>query len=119
MQTSLLHALLSAEFYEQNKNRLKKSLFDDRCSTVFELIAEAHAKYSHDLTVTDLLALWRSNNPAATNSDRSVFSDLVAAVADADPLSPDVASDVLESMWKQETGREIANLGIAISEGRY
>ena len=119
MQTSLLHALLSAEFYAQNKNRLKKTLFDDRCSTVFELIAEAHAKYSHDLTVTDLMALWRSSNPAATNADRSVFSDLVAAVADADPISPDVASDVLDSLWKQETGREIANMGIAISEGRY
>lgn len=119
MQTSLLHALLSAEFYEQNKNRLKKSLFDDRCAAVFELIAEAHAKYSQNLTATDLLAMWRAKHPAATNSDRAMFTDLVAAIADADPITPDVASDVLENMWKQETGREIANLGISISEGRY
>ena len=90
MQTSLLNALLSAEFFEQHKNRLKPTLFDDRCSEVFQLIAEAHAKYNHDLTATDLTALWRSMNPAATNSDRSQFNDMVVAVADAEPVSPAV-----------------------------
>lgn len=119
MQTSLLNSLLSADFYEQNKSRLKETLFDDRCSEVFKLIAEAHSKYSHDLTVSDILALWKAKHPAATNTDRTQFTDLVAAVADADPLSPDIASDVIDNLWKQETGREIANLGISISEGRY
>ena len=119
MQTSLLHSLLSSEFFEQNKNRLKPTLFDDKCSEVFELIAEAHSKYSHDLSVTDLLAIWRSKHPAATNTEATQFTDLAVAIADADPLSPDIASDVLENLWKQETGREIANLGISISEGRY
>ena len=119
MQTSLLNSLLSADFYEQNKSRLKDTLFDDRCSEVFKLIAEAHSKYSHDLTVSDILAIWKAQHPAATNTDRTQFTDLVAAVADADPLSPDIASDVIENLWKQETGREIANLGISISEGRY
>ena len=119
MQTSLLNSLLSADFYEQNKSRLKDTLFDDRCSEVFKLIAEAHSKYSHDLTVSDILAIWKAKHPAATNTDRTQFTDLVAAVADADPLSPDIASDVIENLWKQETGREIANLGISISEGRY
>ena len=119
MQTSLLNSLLSADFYEQNKSRLKETLFDDRCSEVFKLIAEAHSKYSHDLTVSDILAIWKAKHPAATNTDRTQFTDLVAAVADADPLSPDIASDVIDNLWKQETGREIANLGISISEGRY
>jgi replicative DNA helicase len=119
VQTSLLNSLLSADFYEQNKSRLKETLFDDRCSEVFKLIAEAHSKYSHDLTVSDILALWKAKHPAATNTDRTQFTDLVAAVADADPLSPDIASDVIDNLWKQETGREIANLGISISEGRY
>ena len=119
MQTSLLNSLLSADFYEQNKSRLKETLFDDRCSEVFKLIAEAHSKYSHDLTVSDILAIWKAKHPAATNTDRTQFTDLVAAVADADPLSPDIASDVIDNLWKQETGREIAKLGISMSEGRY
>lgn len=119
MQTSLLHSLLSSEFFEQNKNRLKPTLFDDKCSEVFELIAEAHSKYSHDLSVTDLLAIWRSKHPAATHTEATQFTDLAVTIADADPLSPDIATDVLENLWKQETGREIANLGISISEGRY
>lgn len=119
MQTSILCALLTEDFFEQNKNRLKPTLFDDRCAKVFTLIAEAHQKYGHDLTATDLLALWRSNNPAATNTEKAQFQDLVVAVVEADPISHDVATDVIENLWKQETGREIANLGISISEGRY
>lgn len=119
MQTSLLKSLLNSEFYEANKGRVKKAMFDERYSKIYAMIAEAHSKYSHDLSPTDILALWRAYNPAATRTDAELTQDTVLSIVEAEDLSPSVASDVIENLWKQETGREIANIGIALSEGNY
>lgn len=119
MQTSLLKSLLESEFFEANRGKVKKSMFDDTYGKIYQMIAEAHAKYSHDLTPSDIMALWRAYNPAATRSEVEVTQDAVLSIVEADSLSPTIAKDVIENLWKQETGREIANLGISLSEGHY
>ena len=45
------------------------------------------------------------------------FRDVVDDIKKVDPISGDVAKDVIAKLWRKEIGREITNLGINLSEG--
>lgn len=117
MDTQLLKSLLSHSFFTENKSKLRTSLFTDEISDVFEVILDAHEKYNHDLSEDDVFALWKTQNPVATRSEVAAIEDLIDDIKNHKPLAPDVASDVIEGLWKRDTGRQIANLGIELSEG--
>ena len=117
MQTSLLKSLLSSEFYSQNKGLVKPSIFDDSYTKLYKTIGEAHDKYSHDLTAADISAIWAVNNPTATRAEHEIFKDALTEVDAATPVSLDIAKDVIEKLWVQETFREIAQLSLNASEG--
>ena len=117
MQTSLLKSLLSSEFYSQNKGMVKTSIFDDTYSKLYKTIEHSHSKYAHDLTVEDISAIWSVNNPTATRAEHEIFQDALVEVGSSTPVSPDVAKDVIEKLWVQESFREIAQLSLNASEG--
>lgn len=117
MQTSLLKSLLSSDFYNQNKGMVKTSIFDDTYIKLYKTIEQAHNKYSHDLTSADIAAIWSVTNPTATRAEHEVFQDALTEVSNATPVSQDVAKDVIEKLWMQETFREIAQLSLNASEG--
>lgn len=117
MQTSLLKSLLSSEFYQENCNRVKPSIFDDTYIKLYKTIGEAHQRYSHDLSAADISAIWAVNNSTATRAEHEVFQDALTEVDAATPVSLDVAKDVIEQLWRQETFREIAQLSLNASEG--
>ena len=117
MQTSLLKSLLSSEFYQENYNRVKPSIFDDTYTKLYKTIGEAHQRYSHDLSAADISAIWAVNNSTATRAEHEVFQDALTEVDAATPVSLDVAKDVIEQLWRQETFREIAQLSLNASEG--
>lgn len=117
MQTSLLKSLLSSEFYQENCNRVKPSIFDDTYTKLYKTIGEAHQRYSHDLSAADISAIWAVNNSTATRAEHEVFQDALTEVEAATPVSLDVAKDVIEQLWRQETFREIAQLSLNASEG--
>jgi len=48
-----------------------------------------------------------------------MIASLIEDIGLSDPLSPEIAGDVLSGLWKREAGRKIANLGLEISEGNY
>lgn len=117
MQTSLLKSLLSSEFYNENKGRVKPSIFDDTYTKIYKTIIQAHDTYSHDLSTTDISAIWAVNNPTATRAEHEIFQDALTEVESADRISLDIAKDVIEKLWVQESFREIAQLSINASEG--
>ena len=92
-------------------------MFEDEIQDLFKVISQAHEKYTHDLTEDEVLALWKKDNPVATRAEISAVEDLIDSVRRAPVLSEDVAGDVIEGLWKRETGRQIANLGIELAEG--
>lgn len=118
MDIQILKSCLSNEFFEANKGRLKPALFEDELRDLFEVIHDAHEKYSHDLTADEVLALWKVQNPVATRSEKASFEDLISTVEETTPLSTDIAQEVITGLWKRELGRSIASLGIDLSEGR-
>lgn len=119
MDHAILRNLLSSEFYADNKGRLKPDLFGDEGQEIYKILSSAHDKYDHDITARELLALYDVHNPVATESDRSLVKDMIQTIATTEPMSQDIASDVIADMWKRSEGLEIANLGVMINEGNF
>jgi len=117
LDTRLMKSLLSHEFYESNKSRLRSTLFEDEIRDLYETIVEAHEKYGHDLSEDDLLTIWKVQNPVATWAEENNIQDVIDMVAKEDPVPDTIASDVIEQVWKRDIGKRIANIGLEMSEG--
>ena len=118
MDTKILKCLLSHEFYTANKRKLSSTLFDDEVEELFEVAIASHEKYAHDITTDELFALWQTSNPVAVRAKVAAVKDIVDRISAESPYSPDIASDLLHDLWRRDTGRRIAELGIAITEGK-
>tara|TARA_R110000787_G_scaffold579_6_gene2093 strand:+ start:2372 stop:3589 length:1218 start_codon:yes stop_codon:yes gene_type:complete len=116
MDFTLLKTLLNFTFYTEHKSNLTPSLFEDELRETFEIITGAHAKYEHDLTPTELLALWMDKNPVATKASVEAFKGVVDDVESSDSLSDDLAGDIIHKMWQRHIGTQIANYGIEIAD---
>mgnify|MGYP003678517054 CR=1 FL=1 len=108
MDHSLLKNLLSSEFYNNNKSKLKRSLFADEAADLYGILCDAHEKYQHDLSTKELMILFDLNHPVATKAEKEVVEDLIDSIKHAPDVSGDVAHDAIENLWRREIGREIA-----------
>lgn len=117
MDEKILKALLAHDFYQTNCNRLGEKLFGDDFRDLYQTLAKAHEQYGHDITPDELLMLWQRDNPVATRADTETMQELVADIESANTPSDDVASDLISHLWRREIGRQIANLGLEVSEG--
>ncbi len=117
MEINLLRTLLSSEIYNNHQQRIRKSIFADENVQLLDLIIEGHQKYETDLQPDDLYAMWISQNPMATTALVHDFRDSLDNLKEANPITEVVADDVIQSLWRQEIGRDVANIGIKIAEG--
>jgi hypothetical protein len=118
MDTRILKHLLNNAFYSANKHKLSSSLFEDEIQELYEVIQEAHDKYSKDIGGPDLFALWKIKNPVAVRAKIAVIEDLIRHIEAEAPYVDEVAADVIANLWQREHGRKIAEAGLAISEGK-
>ena len=119
MSLSLFKNLLSHDFYSNNQTRLDPKLWEGDLNTLYGLIDTSHQKYEQDLSSAGLLHLYKEAHPVATKAETDMIASLIEDIATSEPLSAEIASDVLSGLWKREAGRKIANLGLEISEGNY
>ena len=117
MDHSLLKNCLNHDFFEQNKSKLRASLFEDNLKELYETIIASHEKFSQDITPLELFAFWKSTNPTSTTAWTAEIEDTINATANAEDIKPEIAKDVIENLWRQHVGLDIANLGIRMSEG--
>jgi replicative DNA helicase len=117
LDTNMLQSLLNHEFYERHKDRLRAELFAEDFREVFEAIKSAHERYQQDLSPDEVLAVWKLSNPVATRAYTAEVEDCVEAVSKADPLGEEIASDSIQTLWKRHIGKQIATLGLEVSEG--
>jgi len=117
MELPLLTTLLCSGTYTANQSRLKRSIFSEDTVEIFDLLKAAHTKYNHDITPDDLYSLWVTEHPVATTAEVHDFRDQIDLMKASEPLSEDVATDVIGSLWRKETGLEVSNLGIDMSMG--
>jgi len=96
---------------------MRQSLFTGNNAEVYKTIAQAQDKYDQDVNTNDILAIWATNNPVATVSEKEDFADTLAEVREQTPLTQEIARDVIGDLWRKETGRDVTNLGIQMAEG--
>lgn len=108
MEHGLLLLTLDHEWYGRNKGRLLPEFFPGGLLPLFDTIKEAHDTYERTLTLDEVVALYRANNPSMTTAARRDFEELLFDLKREQPLGPDVAEDVLGRLWLQEVGRQIA-----------
>ncbi|UAW59033.1 DNA helicase [Roseobacter phage CRP-235] len=117
MEAELIKTLLKNDTYQATQAKLRKSIFSDEYEGVYTLLKTAHEKYGSDLKTEDLFSVWRASNPVATASEIADFKDILDGIKRSESITPAVAQDVIESLWRQEIGRDVANIGINMSEG--
>ena len=117
MEINLLKTLLSTEVYENHQQRIRRSIFADEHLQILDLIVEGHSKYENDLQPDDLFAMWMSQNPMATSAIIHDFRDILDNLKTAPAITEAVADDIIQSLWRQEIGRDVASLGINMAEG--
>lgn len=117
MEINLLATLLSSETYQAHQLRIRRSIFSDEHLQLLDLIIEGHKKYETDLHPEDLYAMWLVQNPVATTALVHDFRDLLDNLKTAPAISEVVAADIIQNLWQQEVGRDVAALGINMAEG--
>lgn len=114
---SILKNCLDHSFFEANKEKLRAELFEDQLKDLFTTISELHEKFERSITPLELFTYWKSKNPTSTASWTEEIGDQINLIADTESMDQAVAVDVIENLWRQHTGLDIANLGIRMSEG--
>ena len=92
-------------------------MFPAELSDLYDTIVTGHKEYNRDLTVTEVRELFKVHNPTTTRAKYEVVSDMLTDIHKLSNIGQDVAKDVLQRMWQQEIGRNIADMGLAIMEG--
>tara|TARA_R110001592_G_scaffold43396_1_gene140673 strand:+ start:1209 stop:2423 length:1215 start_codon:yes stop_codon:yes gene_type:complete len=117
LDTSILKSLLNNEFYEQNKGKLNRKLFADEIRSLYTVLTAAHETYQHDLTSKELYKIWETENPVSTRAEKADIEDVISLVEMEEEYSPSIASDVINKLWQRDVGKQVANIGLEISEG--
>ena len=76
MEMQLLATLLATDSYRENRNRLRQDIFSEPCQEVYEILGQSPCKYSHNILPDEIYALWHSDHPVATATERADFKDL-------------------------------------------
>ena len=65
----------------------------------------------------ELRELYKVGNPTATRAKRELIADVLDSIEQIPHIGEDVAADVINTLWQQETGKQIADLALSIMEG--
>jgi replicative DNA helicase len=114
----LVQLLLSKEFFDANKHRIRTRMFDDSdYEQIYKSILRAHEKTDDNITMQDVAALYEIDNPSESRAKKENVRILLRDLASRPTLSPDVAEEVLQSAWRMEVGRDIMDMGNDILDG--
>ena len=118
MDKKLIKNLLRYDFWADNSNRLSAHLFQDEIRELYEIIEDSHNKNKVDIPADAIVALWKDKNPVATRAELSVIEAVALEIAAEEQLPEELASVIIEGLWKRDMGRKIGNLGLNIAEGK-
>ena len=117
MEQQLIKLLMHKEFFDANKHRVMRSMFPNELGDLYDIITNSHSSYERDLSSQEVREIYRVSNPTATRAKRDAVAEVLYDIEQLPKIGSDVATDVLNIMWQQEIGRNIADLGLAIMEG--
>ena len=118
MELALLKTLLNKDFYEQHKGiRCPDNIFSKDVRKLKQALDSAMEVYDTDLTVQDLHAVFQAQNQSMTTATKTAYDDLFRKIDKTEPIKPEIAEDVLSSMFQQYVGDQVASIGFDFVNG--
>ena len=118
MELALLKTLLNKDFYEQHKGiRCPDNIFSKDVRKLKQALDSAMEVYDTDLTVQDLHAVFQAQNQSMTTATKTAYDELFRKIDKTEPIKPEIAEDVLSSMFQQYVGDQVASIGFDFVNG--
>tara|TARA_B100001094_G_C18176976_1_gene798460 strand:+ start:1110 stop:2333 length:1224 start_codon:yes stop_codon:yes gene_type:complete len=118
MELALLKTLLNREFYDLHQGkRCKPEIFTKDIRKIKETMDKAMSEFTGDLTVSDVEALFYTQNQTMTTANRAAYTDLFRKLDKEVPIKEDIAMEVIGTLYQQWVGERVANLGFEFVNG--
>lgn len=118
MELALVRTLMDKEFYDNHKGiRCPDKIFTKDVRKIKQTLDYAMDTYDKSLSPSELEALFYANNSSMTTANKEAFKELFRKINREQPMSKEIADDVLSKLFQQHVGEEIANLGFEYVNG--
>ena len=117
MELALIRTLMDKEFYENNKGiRTPDNLFSKDVRGIKRTLDYAMETYERSITPAELEGLFFTHN-VLTTANKDSYRELFKKINREEPMSSDIAQEVMGNMFQKLVGEEIANLGVKYVNG--
>lgn len=117
MEHSLLKNCLNNEFFEENRAKLRPELFDETLGEIYSCISKMHEQFDTNITTTELFLFWKSSHPTWTDAQADHVQDEMNLVGTSPDVDADISTSIINNLWQQEVGNDVAQLGIRMNQG--
>ena len=108
---------MDKEFYENNKGiRTPDNLFSKDLRGIKRTLDYAMETYEKSITPAELEGLFFTHN-VLTTANKDSYRELFKKINKAEPMSSDIAQEVIGNLFQKLVGEEIANLGVKYVNG--
>ena len=109
---------MQKDFYDDHKgSKCPDKLFSKDVRRIKQTLDVTMAKYERDVSLTELQALFFSNNGTMTSANRASYEVLFSRLAKEEAMNNEIAKEVLSKLFQQMVGEEGANLGFDYVNG--
>tara|TARA_R110000765_G_scaffold32557_1_gene75443 strand:+ start:51 stop:1259 length:1209 start_codon:yes stop_codon:yes gene_type:complete len=112
----LLGLFLSNKFYEKNRHLISLDFFENDAKKIWKGIELGHTRYSRDLSESEIEQIVFSEFRTLTTSQKQ--SLIVSIRTLQQDIGEDVAEDVLRDQFQAYFGRQLADIGIKMMDGK-
>ena len=118
IELALIRSLRQKDFYEDHKgSKCPDRLFSKDIRKIKNTLDEAMSKHERNLSLTELQALFFSDNGTMTSANKASFEVLFSKLSKEEPMNNDIAKEVLSKLFQQMVGEEVANIGFDYVNG--
>ena len=109
---------MQKDFYEDHRgSKCPDRLFSKDVRKIKNTLDEAMGKHERNLSLTELQALFFSDNGTMTSANKASFEVLFSKLSKEEPMNNDIAKEVLSKLFQQMVGEEVANIGFDYVNG--
>ena len=118
IELALIRSLMQKDFYEDHRgSKCPDRLFSKDVRKIKNTLDEAMGKHERNLSLTELQALFFSDNGTMTSANKASFEVLFSKLSKEEPMNNDIAKEVLSKLFQQMVGEEVANIGFDYVNG--
>tara|TARA_X000001388_G_scaffold75508_1_gene70476 strand:- start:389 stop:1612 length:1224 start_codon:yes stop_codon:yes gene_type:complete len=118
IELALIRSLMKKDFYDEHKgSKCPDRLFSKDVRKIKGTLDEAMRKHERNLSLTELQALFFSDNGTMTSANKTSYEVLFNKLSKEEPMNNEIAKEVLSKLFQQMVGEDIANLGFDYVNG--